>query len=124
MPRLYEELVPVMDELGPCELVFVDDGSTDGTVEELRSICKQDPRVKTVVFSRNQGQTAALQAGFDHASAPVVVTLDGDLQNDPADIPRLLAVDGRGLRRGLWMAQEEDGHAAVPAAALGGGQPS
>jgi glycosyltransferase involved in cell wall biosynthesis len=91
VPILYEELARAARQFGPCEILFVDDCSTDRTVEELRAICARDNRVKTVLFARNAGQTAALQAGFDHARAPVVVTLDGDLQNDPADIPRLLA---------------------------------
>ncbi len=97
VPRLYEELARAAREIGPCEILFIDDGSTDGTVEALRSICRRDPRVKGVVFTRNEGQTAALQAGFDHAKAPVVVTLDGDLQNDPADIPRLLELIDEGF---------------------------
>lgn len=72
------------------ELILVDDGSRDRTVEKLRSICERDPRVKVVRFRRNYGQTAALQAGFDQARGDVVITLDGDLQNDPNDFGLLL----------------------------------
>ena len=73
------------------EAVFVDDGSTDGTHLELARLAAEDPRVKVVRLRRNFGQSAALQAGFDHAAGDVVVTMDGDLQNDPADVPAMLA---------------------------------
>jgi glycosyltransferase involved in cell wall biosynthesis len=76
---------------GPWELVFVDDGSTDGTFAELEAIAGADPRVKVVRLRRNFGQSAATQAGLDAAAGDVVVTMDGDLQNDPADIPQLVA---------------------------------
>ena len=72
------------------EIVFVDDGSRDGTREILREIAAQDPRVKLVLLRRNYGQTAAMQAGIQHASHDVVVTMDGDLQNDPTDIPMMV----------------------------------
>lgn len=75
---------------GPWELVLVDDGSTDGTFAELEAAAV-DPRVKVVRLRRNVGQAAATQAGLDAASGTVIVTMDGDLQNDPADIPLLLA---------------------------------
>lgn len=72
------------------ELVLVDDGSRDASVERAAEQCARDPRVRLVRLARNYGQTAAMQAGFDHAHGEVVVSMDGDLQNDPADIPRLL----------------------------------
>ena len=72
------------------ELVFVDDGSTDGTFAELEAVAATDPRVRVVRLRRNFGQSAATQAGFDAAAGYVIVTLDGDLQNDPADIPGML----------------------------------
>jgi glycosyltransferase involved in cell wall biosynthesis len=72
------------------ELVLVDDGSTDGTREIVTRISHEDPRVRMVVLARNYGQSTAMQAGFDHARGEVVVTMDGDLQNDPRDIPMLL----------------------------------
>ena len=88
---LYERLVPVLPSLKiDYEILFVDDGSLDGTPEKLKNLAEKDPFVKLVLFRKNYGQTAALAAGFRHASGDVFVTLDGDLQNDPRDIPRLL----------------------------------
>jgi glycosyltransferase involved in cell wall biosynthesis len=78
-------------DAGPWELVLVDDGSTDGTFAELEAAAAADPRVKVVRLRRNFGQSAATQAGLDAAAGDVIATLDGDLQNDPADIPRMLA---------------------------------
>jgi glycosyltransferase involved in cell wall biosynthesis len=89
---LYRELTASLASLGrPYELLLVDDGSTDGTRERLLALEARDPRVRPVLLRRNFGQTAAFSAGFDRARGNVVVTSDGDLQNDPADIPRLLA---------------------------------
>ncbi len=73
------------------ELVLVDDGSTDGTAALAASVAAADDRVRLVRLARNYGQTPALQAGFDRAAGAVVISMDGDLQNDPADIPRLVA---------------------------------
>lgn len=90
--NLYHEIVGVVENAKlNCEFVFVDDGSRDKTVENLLKVSNGDPRVKLVSFRRNFGQTAAMAAGFDYADGDVVVTLDGDLQNDPAEIPRMLA---------------------------------
>jgi len=89
---LYQQVKPVLSELpGASELVLVDDGSTDGSVQRLTALAEQDPRVKLVLLRRNYGQTAAMQAGLQHAQGDVIVTMDGDLQNDPADIPRMVA---------------------------------
>ena len=88
----YRELVGVLEALGQSfEILFVDDGSTDGTSGALRGLASADPRVRALRFRRNAGQTAALQAGFRAARGAVVVTMDADLQNDPHDIPKLLA---------------------------------
>lgn len=96
--ELVQRLVAVLETMGSTwEVIFVDDGSCDRTVEILRQANLQDPRVKLVRFRRNFGQTAALAAGFDFAAGEVVVTMDGDLQNDPADIPRLVAKIGEGF---------------------------
>jgi len=93
------------------EILLVDDGSTDGTLDLLRRAQQTDPRVRIIHFRRNLGQTAAIAAGFLLARGGAVVTLDGDLQNDPAEIPRLVemlkdwdAVCGIRLRRedGWW----------------------
>ncbi len=75
---------------GDAELVFVDDGSRDGSLERLRTLATQDRRVQVIALDRNYGQSAALDAGFRRVRGEVTVTLDADLQNDPADIPRLL----------------------------------
>ena len=75
----------------PWELVFVDDGSTDDTFAELERLAVADARVRVIRLRRNFGQSAATQAGLDAATGDVIVTLDGDLQNDPADIPLMLA---------------------------------
>lgn len=89
---LYRELRGVLEGVGlPFEVWFVDDGSADGSFQLLRRLHREDPRVKVVRFRRNFGQTAAFAAGFEAARGEIVVTLDADLQNDPADIPRLLA---------------------------------
>ncbi|MGH7804759.1 MAG: glycosyltransferase, partial [Candidatus Binatia bacterium] len=89
---LLEETVQAVSRLGRSyEIVVVDDGSSDGTRDELRKLRDRFAELRVVLFRRNFGQTAALAAGFDHARGRVVVTMDADLQNDPADIPRLLA---------------------------------
>lgn len=83
----------VRQALGPgrdWELVLVDDGSRDRTVSIATEIADSDPRVRLIRLARNYGQTPAMQAGFDHARGAVVVSMDGDLQNDPDDIPRLV----------------------------------
>jgi hypothetical protein len=76
---------------GEWEAILVDDGSTDGTFQELTKLAEFEPRIKVVRLRRNFGQAAALQAGFDHAKGDVIATMDGDLQNDPADLPRMVA---------------------------------
>ena len=89
---LHRELTASLEAFGrPYEVIFVDDGSRDGTLARLVEIESVDPRVRVLRLRRNFGQTAAFSAGFDHARGDVVVTSDGDLQNDPADIPRLVA---------------------------------
>ena len=89
---LYRELTSSLLSLGqPYEIILVDDGSTDSSLDRLVAIESADPRVRVLRLRRNFGQTAAFSAGFDHARGEIVVTSDGDLQNDPADIPRLVA---------------------------------
>jgi glycosyltransferase involved in cell wall biosynthesis len=89
---LHRQLTAALEGVGrPYEIVLVDDGSTDATPERLLEIEAADPRVRVLRLRRNFGQTAAFSAGFDHARGDVVITSDGDLQNDPADIPHLLA---------------------------------
>jgi glycosyltransferase involved in cell wall biosynthesis len=88
--ELYHQLASVLDG-DDVEFVFVDDGSTDTTRERLASLAATDPRLCVISFRRNFGQTAALSAGLDHARGDIIVPMDGDLQNDARDIPRLLA---------------------------------
>lgn len=88
---LYEKLREALDPLKQeYEILFVDDGSTDGTLSVLDVIQAKDNHIVVVSLRRNFGQTAAFAAGFDFARGDVIVTMDGDLQNDPADIPKLL----------------------------------
>jgi len=92
LPHLLDELAPALEKTGRTfEIICVDDGSRDGSFEELQKLRAQDERVRVVRFRRNFGQTAAFAAGFDRARGEIVVTMDADLQNDPADIPKLLA---------------------------------
>ncbi|GAC1644909.1 MAG: glycosyltransferase family 2 protein [Acidobacteriaceae bacterium] len=88
---LYDRVTAVMENVGePFELVFVDDGSNDNTYRLLQEIAAIDSRVVVVRLRRNFGQTAALAAGFDHATGEFIVAMDGDLQHDPNDIPKFL----------------------------------
>ncbi len=88
---LYRAVQESLRESFDWEVVYVDDGSTDGTFEELIKLAALDVRVKVVRLRRNFGQAAAMQAGIDASAGELVVTIDGDLQNDPADIPLLVA---------------------------------
>jgi glycosyltransferase involved in cell wall biosynthesis len=114
-----ENVLPLIEQLndvfpassGSVEILLVDDGSTDSTLHLLRRAQELDPRVRIIHFRRNLGQTAAMAAGFCLATGSALVTLDGDLQNDPAEIPKLVdmlkdwdAVCGTRIRRedSLW----------------------
>jgi dolichol-phosphate mannosyltransferase len=91
-----ENLAPLLEEISAAlsgrsyEVIVVDDGSTDGTLATLQTLRQRYPALRYIAFEANAGQTAAFAAGFRAARAPVVITLDADLQNDPADIPMLL----------------------------------
>ena len=86
--QLYVKITEVMDTIGePYEVVFIDDGSKDGTFRMLSEIASADRRVTVVKLRRNFGQTAALKAGFDHSQGEIIISMDGDLQHDPAEIP-------------------------------------
>jgi glycosyltransferase involved in cell wall biosynthesis len=87
---LYEQISSALTEHRHFEAIFVDDGSTDDSVQILLELQKSDPRIRIVRFRKNFGQTAALSAGFEHARGEIVVALDADLQNDPADIPPMI----------------------------------
>jgi glycosyltransferase involved in cell wall biosynthesis len=89
---LHEKMQAALAELGlAAEVIYVDDGSSDGSLAVLREIASEDPRVRVISLRRNYGQTAAMSAGIDAARGRVLVPMDADLQNDPADIRRLLA---------------------------------
>ena len=89
--ELHSRLKPVMDSIGgEYEIIFIDDGSTDSTLKLLQEIQAVDDNVIILSLRRNFGQTAAFAAGFDYSRGDVIVTMDGDLQNDPNDIPKLL----------------------------------
>jgi len=91
LPVLYAEVRETIERLGQSfELIFVDDHSTDGSLRAMLHLGAGDARVRVIRFRRNFGQTAALAAGFEFARGEVVITMDGDLQNDPADIPLLI----------------------------------
>src|SRR5919205_926330 len=110
--EVYERTVAALDALGrPYELIFVDDGSRDGTFARIERLHERDGRVRAVRFKRNFGQHPAMHAGLGRARGEVVVTMDGDLQNAPEDIPRLVAAveagsdvasGRRGVRRDSW----------------------
>ena len=94
---LYDELTQTLSQYGRSyELLIVDDGSTDDSFEQLAALQARDPRLRVIRFRRNFGQTAAFAAGFAHARGRLVVTSDGDLQNDPRDIPQMVTLIDQG----------------------------
>ncbi len=103
---LHQALVPLQRSY---EILFVDDGSSDGSYDVLAELAAGDPHVKVLRLRRNFGQSAALQAGIDWSSGAVLVTMDGDLQNDPADIPMLLDKLAEGYDAVLgWRVRRQD----------------
>ncbi len=119
---LHERLTEALQPMGRnWEVIYVDDGSTDGTWDVLKKLAERDARVRLVRLRKNFGQTPALAAGFAHARHPILITLDADLQNDPQDIPRLVerlgdsydVVSGwRRHRRDPWLTRRLPSHAA------------
>ncbi|HMD66079.1 MAG TPA: glycosyltransferase family 2 protein [Stellaceae bacterium] len=110
LPAFYRGLADALDRLPQlAEIIFADDGSTDGSAGRLDAIAEDDPRVRVLHLSRNYGQTAALMAAIQNSSGDVVIPMDGDGQNDPADIPRLLdkLAEGFDVVSG-WRAARED----------------
>lgn len=115
---LYDELKGVLEKVGRTyEVLLVDDGSSDQTFEKLKAIAAADPRVVVLRFRRNFGQTAALSAGIERARGAVIIPMDGDLQNDPADIPKLLAkmeTDGFECVSGWRKNRQDSGTRVLP----------
>lgn len=92
IPLLYDEVVKALQDINDWELILVNDGSKDNSMEALKDLAAKDTRrVKVIGLRRNFGQTAAIAAGIDHASGDIIVLMDADLQNDPSDIPAMLA---------------------------------
>jgi len=111
LPELYRALTDTLDRLPQsAEVVFADDGSTDGSAAALDGIAEGDPRVRVLHLSRNYGQTAALMAAIRNSTGDVIIPMDGDGQNDPADIPRLLAklAEGYDLVSGWRTTRQDD----------------
>lgn len=113
--ELYERLTEVLQG-GDVEFIFIDDGSTDNTVARVQALTQRDSRVRLIRLRRNYGQTAALSAGIDHARGSIIVPIDGDLQNDPRDIPRLLAKlnEGYDVVSGWRVDRKDPFHKRIP----------
>ena len=134
MPPPYSLVVPVYNEaesvaplieaiepLAPAETILVDDGSTDGTWDRLNALAGERPWMRLIRFERNAGQSAAVWAGIQAASHELIVTMDADLQNDPADIPKLLAhIEEADMVCG-WRRQRKDPFAKRIASRIGNG---
>ena len=91
--RFYKSVKPIMETLSKeydHEMIFIDDGSRDRTLKRLKALAQRDEHVKVIVFGRNFGQTPAMSAGIDNSDGDIIITMDGDLQNDPKDIPAML----------------------------------
>jgi len=110
VPLLVQNLLPVLKALGRSfEIILVNDGSTDRSSKVLGDAARENPDIKIIEFRQNAGQTAALMAGIDHAVGTIIVTIDADLQNDPKDIPRLLAeLDGGADVVSGWRKDRQD----------------
>jgi glycosyltransferase involved in cell wall biosynthesis len=110
LPIFFRVLAEALDRLPQsAEIIFADDGSTDGSADQLDAIAETDPRVRVLHMSRNYGQTAAFMAAIQNSSGDIVIPMDGDGQNDPADIPRLLAklAEGFDIVSGWRVARED-----------------
>jgi undecaprenyl-phosphate 4-deoxy-4-formamido-L-arabinose transferase len=118
--ELYNRIAASLDG-GDWEAIFVDDGSTDGTFAKLRTLHERDPRVRVVRFKRNFGQHPAMHAGLARARGERIVTMDGDLQNEPEDIPRLLDVLARAdVASGRRVARRDSPGRTLPSRVING----
>jgi dolichol-phosphate mannosyltransferase len=107
--ELFGEVTRVAGKLGhPYEIVLVDDCSSDSSFDIMKKLSATDPRVRYLSFESNCGQSAALYAGFQHASGDIIITMDADLQNDPADVPKLLQYFGEYDMVNGWRADRQD----------------
>ena len=106
---LHKELVTVLKSLNlPYEIILVDDGSTDNSLNEIKNLSSNDSSVKYISFKKNLGQSAALKSGFQYCGYSITITMDSDLQNDPADIPRLLHFYGEYQMINGWRKYRRD----------------
>src|SRR4051812_44485091 len=111
LAALHERVTSAVSGLGlRYEIVLIDDGSKDGSFPVMQELAARDPHVKVVRLRRNYGQSAAMQAGIDFSTGDVIVTLDGDLQNDPADIPMLLDCLAEGYDAVLGLRAKRQDH--------------
>jgi undecaprenyl-phosphate 4-deoxy-4-formamido-L-arabinose transferase len=119
--ELYRRTVDALDGR-PFELLFVDDGSTDGTFDALQRLHDADPRVRAIRFTRNFGQHPAMHAGFSRARGDILVTMDGDLQNQPEDIPKLIAAveNGADVASGRRSARRDSWGRTIPSLLING----
>ncbi len=117
LPELHAQLTAVLARLGrPYEIIFVDDGSRDGSVEAARQLVECDAHTQLVELRRHFGKAAALQAGFELADGDIIITLDGDLQDDPAEIPNFLAAlaQGKDVVSGWKKTRYDPWHKVLP----------
>ena len=99
LPELIQQVTDVLNPFRTWEIIFVDDGSTDGSVEYLEKVAGETSQVSLIQFHRNYGKSAALSEGFKHANGDYIVTMDADLQDDPKEIPNLVKKLEEGLKK-------------------------
>ena len=122
LPALIQEVTRAMERVGrPWELILVDDGSKDASLSVMRALAGQQPQIRYISFAKNSGQSAAFGAGFQEARGKLIITLDADLQNDPADIPDMLSLLEQGTYDMVigWRALRQDSAAKRWASRLG-----